>query len=108
MSVGGDSIHYPKHTASSRVHECVMFSLQEKTLNHVREAVKEEVSVAVREHGASLSDQLMNYVRSGAATPVQISPDLGHLQTLRTSVINAVRLGNINEAFQTVSIYVII
>ncbi|XP_048253364.1 enhancer of mRNA-decapping protein 4-like isoform X2 [Haliotis rufescens] len=76
-------------------------NLQEKTLNHVREAVKEEVSVAVREHGASLSDQLMNYVRSGAATPVQISPDLGHLQTLRTSVINAVRLGNINEAFQT-------
>ncbi|XP_067652269.1 enhancer of mRNA-decapping protein 4-like isoform X1 [Haliotis asinina] len=76
-------------------------NLQEKTLNHVREAVKEEVSVAVREHGASLSDQLMNYVRSGAATPVQISPDLGHLQTLRTSVINAIRVGNINEAFQT-------
>ena len=83
--------------------ECYCFSLQEKTLSHVRAAVKEEVGVAVREHGVTISDQLMNYVRSGAATPVHIPTEVNPVQNIKTSILSLVRAGSINEAFQQVS-----
>ncbi|XP_041375558.1 enhancer of mRNA-decapping protein 4-like isoform X2 [Gigantopelta aegis] len=75
-------------------------NLQEKTLSHVRAVVKEEVGVAVREHSVNISDQFMNYVRSGAATPVHIATEINPVQSIKTSILSLVRMGSINEAFQ--------
>ncbi|KAK6185897.1 hypothetical protein SNE40_008034 [Patella caerulea] len=74
--------------------------MQEKLLQQVRTAVKEEVSLAVREHGASISSQLMNHLRSGAATPIQVSPEFVSNFPTQSSVLALLHAGKINEAFQ--------
>lgn len=69
-------------------------------MRYVRQAVKEEVSIAVREQGASISDSVLLAMRSGAVTPVQVTPDPHQVQT---QILNLLRQGQLNTAFQQVS-----
>lgn len=68
-------------------------------MRYVRQAVKEEVSIAVREQGASISDSVLLAMRSGAVTPVQVTPDPHQVQT---QILNLLRQGQLNTAFQQV------
>lgn len=68
-------------------------------MRYVRQAVKEEVSIAVREQGASISDSVLLAMRSGAVTPVQVTPDPHQVQT---QIFNLLRQGQLNAAFQQV------
>lgn len=68
-------------------------------MRYVRQAVKEEVSIAVREQGASISDSVLLAMRSGAVTPVQVTPDPHQVQT---QILNLLRQGQLNAAFQQV------
>lgn len=74
-------------------------SLEESIVRYVRQAVKEEVSIAVREQGASISDSVLLAMRSGAVTPVQVTPDPHQLQT---QILSLLRQGQLNTAFQQV------
>lgn len=68
-------------------------------MRYVRQAVKKEVSIAVREQGASISDSVLLAMRSGAVTPVQVTPDPHQVQT---QILNLLRQGQLNAAFQQV------
>lgn len=65
----------------------------------VRQAVKEEVSIAVREQSASISDSVLEAMRSGAMTPIQVTPDPHQAQT---QILGLLRQGQLNAAFQEV------
>jgi len=77
----------------------INYSLQDDVVQSVRQAVKEEVSIAVREQGASISDSVLNAMRSGAVTPVQVTPDPHQAQT---HILQLLRQGQLNSAFQEV------
>ncbi|KAK3592900.1 hypothetical protein CHS0354_004126 [Potamilus streckersoni] len=50
--------------------------MQEMIVHYVRDAVQEEVSMAVKvQKGARVSESVLNAMRSGAITPVQVTPD---------------------------------
>ncbi|KAK3085774.1 hypothetical protein FSP39_008550 [Pinctada imbricata] len=72
-------------------------NLEDIVMQCVRQVVKEEVGVAVREQGATISDSVLNAMRSGAMTPVQMSPDPQHAQS---QVLQLLRQGQLNAAFQ--------
>ena len=55
--------------------------------------------MAVREQGASISDSVLNAMRSGAVTPVHVSPDPHQTQA---HVLQLLRQGQLNAAFQQV------
>lgn len=87
-------------TLQSQVHtdmERSMSSLQDQVVQFVRQAVKEEVSIAVREQGASISDSVLTAMRSGAVTPIQVTPDPHQAQT---QILQLLRQGQLNAAFQ--------
>ncbi|XP_022340302.2 enhancer of mRNA-decapping protein 4-like isoform X1 [Crassostrea virginica] len=87
-------------TLQSRVNaeiQSALANLEETIVRYVRQAVKEEVSIAVREQGASISDSVLLAMRSGAVTPVQVTPDPHQLQT---QILNLLRQGQLNAAFQ--------
>ncbi|OWF47144.1 enhancer of mRNA-decapping protein 4-like [Mizuhopecten yessoensis] len=84
----------------SQIHtdmESSMTSLQDQVVQFVRQAVKEEVSIAVREQGASISDSVLSAMRSGAVTPIQVTPDPHQAQT---QILQLLRQGQLNAAFQ--------
>lgn len=68
-------------------------------MRYVRQAVKKEVCITVREQGASISDSVLLAMRSGAVTPVQVTPDPHQVQT---QILNLLRQGQLNTAFQQV------
>ena len=69
-------------------------------LHFVREAVKEEVSSAVKEQGVKISDSVLSAMRSGAVTPaVSVTPDP---VVEKQHVLNLLRQGQLNAAFQQV------
>lgn len=65
----------------------------------VRQAVKDEVNTAVQEQGATISSNVLDAMRSGAATPIPTSPDP---QQARTHIMQLLRQGQLNAAFQQV------
>ncbi|KAK3581118.1 hypothetical protein CHS0354_033911 [Potamilus streckersoni] len=71
--------------------------MQETIVRYVRDAVREEVSMAVKEQGASISDSVLNAMRSGAVTPVQVTPDP---QLARSQILHLLQQGQLNTAFQ--------
>ena len=80
----------------------VVFSMQDKVLHFVREAVKEEVSTAVKEQGVKISDSVLSAMRSGAVTPaVSVTPDP---VVEKQHVLNLLRQGQLNAAFQQVGL----
>ncbi|XP_060069080.1 enhancer of mRNA-decapping protein 4-like [Ylistrum balloti] len=84
----------------SQIHtdmEQSMTNLQDQVIQFVRQAVKEEVSIAVREQGASISDSVLTAMRSGAVTPIQVTPDPHQAQT---QILQLLRQGQLNAAFQ--------
>lgn len=68
-------------------------------MRYVRQAVKKEVCITVREQGASISDSVLLAMRPGAVTPVQVTPDPHQVQT---QILNLLRQGQLNTAFQQV------
>ena len=75
--------------------------MQDKLLQFVREAVKEEVSSAVKEQGVKISDSVLSAMRSGAVTPaLSVTPDP---VVEKQHVLNLLRQGQLNAAFQQVS-----
>lgn len=87
-------------TLQSRINaeiQSALSNLEETIVRYVRQAVKEEVSIAVREQGASISDSVLLAMRSGAVTPVQVTPDPHQVQT---QILNLLRQGQLNAAFQ--------
>lgn len=75
--------------------------VQDKLLQFVREAVKEEVSTAVKEQGVKISDSVLSAMRSGAVTPaMSVTPDP---VVEKQHVLNLLRQGQLNAAFQQVS-----
>ncbi|VDI24652.1 enhancer of mRNA-decapping protein 4 [Mytilus galloprovincialis] len=72
-------------------------SLQETLIRAVRQAVKDEVNTAVQEQGATISSNVLDAMRSGAATPIPTSPDP---QQARTHIMQLLRQGQLNAAFQ--------
>lgn len=74
-----------------------MTTLQDRVVQFVRQAVKEEVSIAVREQSASISDSVLEAMRSGAMTPIQVTPDPHQAQT---QILGLLRQGQLNAAFQ--------
>jgi hypothetical protein len=79
-----------------------IFSLQETLIRSVRQAVKDEVNSAVQEQGATISSNVLDAMRSGAVTPVPTSPDP---QQTRTHIMQLLRQGQLNAAFQQVFIW---
>ncbi|XP_033754002.1 enhancer of mRNA-decapping protein 4-like isoform X2 [Pecten maximus] len=87
-------------TLQGQIHtdmEKSMTSLQDRVVQFVRQAVKEEVSIAVREQGASISDSVLSAMRSGAVTPIQVTPDPHQAQA---QILQLLRQGQLNAAFQ--------
>lgn len=76
-----------------------IFSLQETLIRSVKQAVKDEVNSAVQEQGATISSNVLDAMRSGAVTPVPTSPDP---QQTRTHIMQLLRQGQLNAAFQQV------
>ena len=75
--------------------------MQDKVLQFVREAVKEEVSTAVKEQGVKISDSVLSAMRTGAVTPaISVTPDP---VVEKQHVLNLLRQGQLNAAFQQVS-----
>lgn len=72
---------------------------QSEMSQYVREAVRDEVATAMREHGNTISDSVLNAMRSGAVTPVRATPDP---QVEKTHIMNLLRQGQLNAAFQQV------
>ena len=69
-------------------------------LQIVRDAVKEEVSAAVREQGVKISDSVLSAMRSGAVTPANVgTPDP---MVEKQHVLQLLRQGQLNAAFQQV------
>lgn len=77
-----------------------MIRLQDQMSLYVREAVREEVSVAMREQGNTISDSVLSAMRSGAVTPMRATPDP---QVEKTHIMNLLRQGQLNAAFQQVN-----
>ena len=65
----------------------------------VRQAVKEEVGSAVKEQGATISDNVLSAIRSRAVTPVAMTPDP---QQAQAHISQLLRQGQLNTAFQSV------
>lgn len=70
---------------------------------YVREAVHEEVSRAMKEHGSKISDNVLSAMRSGAVTPMRATPD-PHME--KTHIMNLLRQGQLNAAFQQVTRFI--
>ncbi|CAG5131068.1 unnamed protein product [Candidula unifasciata] len=71
--------------------------IKDDILSDVRKIMKEELTSAMKEHGASISDKLTTYLRSGAATPVPLSSEEEHS---KERIARELRMGRINDAFQ--------
>ena len=65
----------------------------------VRQLVKEEISSALKEHGASINNKLNSYLRSGAGTPVSFTDEEDNL---KERILRELKSSRINEAFQIV------
>ncbi|XP_059139589.1 enhancer of mRNA-decapping protein 4-like [Physella acuta] len=66
-------------------------------LKEVKKIVKEEVGSSLREHGATISNQLSSYLRSTAATPVPLTVEE---ESSKDKIMRELRAGRVNEAFQ--------
>lgn len=77
-------------------------SLQETMIRSVRQAVKDEVSSAVQEQGATISSNVLDAMRSGAVTPAPVSPDPQHA---KSHIMQLLRQGQLNAAFQQVNTF---
>ena len=79
------------------------YRIQDGIVNSVRDAIRDEVSAAMREHGQAISDNVMSVMRSSAVTPIPgtRTPDP---QIERTHIMNLLRQGQINAAFQQVGL----
>jgi len=75
--------------------------VQESLGQQVRDVVKDEVTRAMREHGTAISDNVLHAMRSGAVTPMRQTPDP---QIEKTHILNLLRQGQLNAAFQQVSV----
>ncbi|XP_052817112.1 enhancer of mRNA-decapping protein 4-like [Mya arenaria] len=74
-----------------------MTRLQESLGEHVHAAVREEVGKAMKEQGSTISDNVLLAMRSGAVTPARVTPDP---QIEKTHILNLLRQGQLNAAFQ--------
>ncbi|KAJ8303214.1 hypothetical protein KUTeg_019610 [Tegillarca granosa] len=73
-------------------------SLQTQMMAVVQSQVSAEMQNSMaREQGASISDSVLNAMRSGAVTPVQLTPDPHQAQT---HILQLLRQGQLNAAFQ--------
>ncbi|KAL4234140.1 enhancer of mRNA decapping 4 [Mactra antiquata] len=70
---------------------------QSEMSQYVREAVREEISLAMKQHSDTINDSVLNILRSGAVTPVRATPDP---QVEKTHIMNLLRQGQLNAAFQ--------
>lgn len=71
--------------------------MQEKMTQVVTDVVKEQISIAFRNHAATLEDSVVNAVRSGAVTP---SPQVMEKQSVLSMIQQLLARGDINTAFQ--------
>ena len=72
----------------------------DKILQYVREAVKEEVSSAVKEQGVKISDSVLSAMRSGAVIPANVGTPDPVLE--KQHVLQSLRQGQLNAAFDQV------
>ncbi|XP_064611108.1 enhancer of mRNA-decapping protein 4-like [Liolophura sinensis] len=88
------------HTVQTEVQsqlDTSLTSFKEKLLSHVRDVVKEEVNAIMKEQSVSLSDTVVNAVRSSAATPVPMPTDPQQQQEV---ILSLLQQGQLNAAFQ--------
>ncbi|RUS79455.1 hypothetical protein EGW08_012796 [Elysia chlorotica] len=72
-------------------------SVKSEIVSDVKRLLREEMGQALQDHGASISDQLSTYLRSGAGTPV---PFTSEEETNKEKILRELRSGRINDAFQ--------
>ena len=85
-----------------------IFSMEQRIVSEVRQSITDQVLPAVEHQQTSLKDQLIDAMRSTAATPVPTdngqvsSPDP---QVKRSQILALLRQGQLNAAFQVVSAF---
>ena len=83
----------------------MLVSLKDQLVLSMRDVVKEEVSMAMKEHTSRLTDSMFSCLRSGAGTPVP-SASAGSqisVQAQQEQIRSLISRKRLNEAFQTVS-----
>ncbi|KAK3603943.1 hypothetical protein CHS0354_042955 [Potamilus streckersoni] len=73
-----------------------MSGMQKMIVGYVRDAVQEEVSIALKEQHSSISKSILDAMRSGAINPVQVTPDP---QLKRSEILQLLEQGQLNTAF---------
>ena len=87
---------------SFNVEKCLC-RLEQKLRAEMKEVVKEELTEALKDQQTTISDNVIQCLRSGAVTPAPMSatPDPA-IQQAR--IMTLLQQGQLNEAFQVVSI----
>ena len=76
-------------------------SMEDSVVSRVKTYIADEVLIALRDQQTSLSSQLIEAMRSSAVTPIaNMTPDP---QVQQTHVLQLLRQGQLNTAFQQVS-----
>ena len=78
---------------------CSFARLQDELLNQIRQIVRDEVVVVLRDQQAALHERLDMALRSGTATPVNFPVDP---QQRQQNIAALLRQGKFNHAFQLV------
>ncbi len=80
----------------------ICFSMEGRIIGELQRIVQEEVSKSMQEQQTMISDSVISAItRSAAVTPAPTTPDP---QRQQTEVLALLRQGQINTAFQQVSI----
>ena len=78
------------------------FRLEQKLRLEMKEVVKEELAEALKDQQNTISDNVIQCLRSGAVTPAPMSTTLDPaIQQAR--IMTLLQQGQLNEAFQVVS-----
>ncbi len=74
-------------------------SMESRIIADLHKVIEEEVVRSMQEHQTTISDSVINAMRSGAVTPAPTTPD-PHRQ--QTDILQLLRQGQVNTAFQQV------
>ena len=72
-------------------------------VSQVEQLIEDKVVSALREQQASISDQLLTAMRSQATTPVPQTPATPDPQQTQAHILQLLRQGQLNAAFQQVN-----
>ena len=77
--------------------------MEQKLRQEMKEVVKEELAEALKDQQHTISDNVIQCLRSGAVTPAPVSatPDPAAQQA---RIMTLLQQGQLNEAFQVVSV----